>query len=58
MDENLNKKISIKCIKHGEFNIDSNVPAENQKDKISNICPKCLDDKNNKFKNYSPLKWV
>ena len=34
MDENLNKKISIKCIKHGEFNIDSNVHAVNQKDKI------------------------
>jgi hypothetical protein len=58
MDENLNKKISIKCIKHGYFIINSNVHAENQKDKISNICPKCLDDKNNKFKNYSPLKWV
>ena len=40
MDENLNKKISIKCIKHGEFNIDSNVHAVNQKDKISDICPK------------------
>jgi|TARA_B110000014_G_C20090656_1_gene570940 hypothetical protein len=58
MNEGINKKVSLRCDKHGEFYIDSNLNVENPKDKISNMCPKCLDNKNNKFKNYSPLKWV
>ena len=36
----------------------TNWKLKKEENKISNICPKCLNEKKNRFKNYSPLKWV
>ena len=47
MNEGINKKVSLRCDKHGEFYIDSNLNIENPKDKISNIIKESL--KNNNF---------
>ena len=58
MDKNLFESLVINCLKHGDFSVSKDIYEKNEKNKTSDICPKCLKEKNNRFKNYSPLKWV
>ena len=58
MNKNLIEDFKINCLRHGEFKVSSAIYEKKEENKISNICPKCLNEKKNRFKNYSPLKWV
>ena len=58
MNKNLIEDFAINCSRHGEFKVSFAIYEKKEENKISNICPKCLNEKKNHFKNYSPLKWV
>ena len=58
MDKNLFESLVINCLKHGDFSVSKDIYEKKEENKTSDICPKCLKEKKNHFKNYSPLKWV
>jgi formylmethanofuran dehydrogenase subunit E len=58
MNKDLDKTFQAACKKHGEFIFQHKDKITEDQKNNSVICPKCIEDKKNKFKNYSPLKWV
>lgn len=58
MEKNLFESLVINCLKHGDFSVSKDIYEKKEENKTSDICPKCLKEKKNRFKNYSPLKWV
>tara|TARA_B100000768_G_C11281833_1_gene379068 strand:+ start:3212 stop:3388 length:177 start_codon:yes stop_codon:yes gene_type:complete len=58
MNKDLDKIFKVACKKHGEFIFQPKDNITEDQKNNSVICPKCIEDKKNKFKNYSPLKWV
>ena len=58
MNKDSDKTFQATCKKHGEFisQHKDNITEDQKNNSV--LCPKCIEDKKNKFKNYSPLKWV